>query len=79
MLRKTQLTLRIQFFDVREFGADLKLSFPRILFPINTSKFISKTMSPTTKISFGASTQTNIGLDKTTFTGILNYRWFSSP
>jgi len=67
-----------QFFDVREFGADLKLSFPRILFPINTSKFIPKTMSPTTKVSFGASTQTNIGLDKTTFTGVLNYSWFSS-
>ena len=67
-----------QFFDVREFGADLKLSFPRILFPINTSKFIQKTMSPTTKVSFGASTQTNIGLDKTTFTGILNYSWYSS-
>ncbi len=67
-----------QFFDVREFGADLKLSFPRILFPINTSKFIPKTMSPTTKVSFGASTQANIGLDKTTFTGILNYSWFSS-
>jgi outer membrane protein assembly factor BamA len=67
-----------QFFDVREFGADLKLSFPRILFPINTSKLIPKTMSPTTKTSFGASTQTNIGLDKTTFTGILNYSWYSS-
>ena len=67
-----------QFFDVREFGADLKLSFPRILFPINTSKLIPKTMSPITKTSFGASTQTNIGLDKTTFTGILNYSWYSS-
>ena len=67
-----------QFFDIREFGADLKLSFPRILFPINVSKFIPKTMSPTTKVSFGASTQTNIGLDKTSFTGVLNYNWYSS-
>jgi len=67
-----------QFFDVREFGADLKLSFPRILFPINTSKIIPKIMSPTTRVSFGASTQTNIGLDKTIFTGILNYSWYSS-
>jgi len=67
-----------QFFDVREFGADLKLSFPRILFPIKTSKIIPKVMSPTTRVSFGASTQTNIGLDKTTFTGILNYSWYSS-
>jgi len=67
-----------RFFDIREFGADLKLSFPRILFPINVSKFIPNTMSPTTKVSFGASTQTNIGLDKTTFTGIFNYNWYSS-
>jgi len=67
-----------QFFDVREFGADLKLSFPRILFPFNTSKIIPKIMSPTTRISFGASTQTNIGLDKTNFTGVFNYSWFSS-
>lgn len=67
-----------QFFDIREFGADLKLSFPRILFPIKTSKIIPKVMSPTTRVSFGASTQTNIGLDKTTFTGILNYSWYSS-
>lgn len=67
-----------QFFDVREFGTDIKLSFPRILFPINTSKIIPKIMSPTTRVSFGASTQKNIGLDKITFNGILNYSWFSS-
>mgnify|MGYP006104253851 FL=1 len=67
-----------KFFDLREFGADLKLSFPKILFPINTSKLIPKTMSPSTKLSAGASTQKNIGLDKTTFTGIMNYTWFSS-
>ena len=29
-------------------------------------------------MSAGASTQKNIGLDKTTFTGIMNYTWFSS-
>ncbi len=67
-----------QFFDVREFGADIKLSFPRIFFPINAAKIIPKKMSPTTHMSLGASTQTNIGLDKTTFTGILNYTWYSS-
>lgn len=66
------------FFDVRELGTDLKLSFPRIFFPINTSKIIPNTMAPTTRISLGASSQTNIGLDKTTFSGALNYRWFPS-
>lgn len=67
-----------KFFDVQEFGADLKLSFPRIFFPINTSRIIPKTMTPTSRISLGASTQTNIGLDKTTVTGVLNYGWYSS-
>jgi outer membrane protein assembly factor BamA len=67
-----------KFFDLREFGADLKLAFPKILFPVNTSRIIPKTMSPSTKLSTGASTQKNIGLDKTTFTGIMNYTWFSS-
>ncbi len=67
-----------QFFDLREFGADIKLSFPKILFPINTKKIIPKTMSPRTKISSGISKQTNIGLDKTSFTGVFNYTWFSN-
>ncbi len=66
------------FFDLREFGADLKLSFPKILFPLNTKKIIPKTMSPETRISSGASTQRNIGLDKTTFTSIFNYTWFAN-
>ena len=67
-----------QFFDVREIGADLKLSFPRIFFPLNTKKIIPKTMIPTTRISIGTSTQTNIGLDKTTVTGALSYQWYAT-
>jgi len=67
-----------RFFDVREVGADLKLSFPRIFFPINTKNSITKEMIPTTRISLGASTQTNIGLDKTTVKGSLNYQWYAS-
>ncbi len=67
-----------RFFDVREIGADLKLSFPRIFFPVNTKKIIPKKMMPTTRISIGASTQTNVGLDKTNVTGALNYQWFAT-
>ncbi|MFD0963472.1 translocation and assembly module lipoprotein TamL [Pseudofulvibacter geojedonensis] len=67
-----------EFFDIRELGADLKLSFPRILFPVKTNKIIPNTMNPTTRISLGASNQTNIGLDKRTFSGAFNYRWFPS-
>jgi hypothetical protein len=35
-------------------------------------------MSPSTRISTGFTGQTNIGLDKQTFNGILSYNWFHS-
>ncbi|MGX7667457.1 translocation and assembly module lipoprotein TamL [Flavobacterium pedocola] len=63
------------FFNISEYGADAKLSFPRIFFPIKTDKIIPKTMFPTTLASFGVSRQQNIGLDKENFTGILSYNW----
>jgi len=64
-----------RFFDITEAGADMKLSLPRIFLPINTEKIIPKYMSPFTNMSLGFSTQRNIGLDKQTFSGILNYAW----
>ncbi|WP_100802155.1 BamA/TamA family outer membrane protein [Ulvibacter sp. MAR_2010_11] len=63
------------FFNTSELGGDIKLSFPRILFPINTDKFIPKYMSPFTSFSIGASAQNNIGLDRQTVNAIFNYRW----
>ncbi|CAM3297280.1 BamA/TamA family outer membrane protein [Aequorivita lipolytica] len=63
------------FFNISEFGADVKLTFPRIIFPLNTEKLIPKYMSPSTSISLGASIQNNIGLDRQTINGIYNYRW----
>lgn len=63
------------FFNVREYGADLKLTFPRIFFPINTRKIIKKEMFPTTTISMGMSKQTNIGLDKESYTSNFFYDW----
>lgn len=63
------------FFNISEYGADVKLSFPRIFFPINTEKVIPKNTLPTTQMSIGLSRQQNIGLDKESFTGILNYNW----
>lgn len=63
------------FFNLTEFGADVKLSFPRIFFPLNTDKIIPKIMFPTTQITLGASRQKNIGLDKESFNAILNYSW----
>jgi outer membrane protein assembly factor BamA len=63
------------FFNISEYGADAKLSFPRIFFPINTERIIPKNTIPTTLLSLGVSRQRNIGLDKENFTGILSYNW----
>ena len=64
-----------QFFNISEIGTDIKLTLPRIFFPVSTEKFIPKYMHPFTSFSVGASTQTNIGLDKRNLTTIMNYRW----
>jgi outer membrane protein assembly factor BamA len=63
------------FFNISEYGADAKLNFPRIFFPIKTESIIKKEMIPSTLLSLGVSRQRNIGLDKESFTGILSYNW----
>lgn len=63
------------FFNISDVGGDIKLSFPRIVFPLKTSNFIPKYMSPATSISFGVNAQNNIGLDRQNFNGIFSYRW----
>lgn len=63
------------FFNISEFGGDAKLTFPRIIFPLNTQRLIPKYMSPTTSLSLGASAQHNIGLDRQTVNGYLRYNW----
>ncbi|WP_343767999.1 BamA/TamA family outer membrane protein [Gangjinia marincola] len=68
-----------RFFNISEIGADLTLSIPRILFPINTEKFIKKSMSPFTQVSTGVSSQQNIGLDKRNVTGRFSYNWKPKP
>ncbi|WP_109299794.1 BamA/TamA family outer membrane protein [Aquimarina sp. AU474] len=67
-----------RFFNISEVGADVKLSFPKIVFPFKTNKIIPKRMSPTTNLIFGINIQQNIGLDKQNASGIFNYRWNSS-
>lgn len=64
-----------KFFDINEWGADLKLTIPRLLLPFNTTRLIPKSMSPSTRMSISSSSQTNIGLDKQNLTGTLNYGW----
>lgn len=67
---------RDKFFDINEIGADLRLRIPRLFSPFNTSKIIPKSMFPTTLISLASTSQTNVGLDKQTFTARVNYKWF---
>ncbi|WP_235982441.1 translocation and assembly module lipoprotein TamL [Gelidibacter maritimus] len=64
------------FFDITEVGATVKLTIPRLFFPLNTDRVIPKYMSPSTRISAAATSQRNIGLDKQTFTGNLGYNWY---
>ena len=64
-----------KFFNISEVGADARLNFPRIFFPVNTDSIIPSYMSPTTRISLGTSVQSNIGLDKQLFNSILRYGW----
>ncbi|SDL64993.1 Surface antigen [Salinimicrobium catena] len=67
-----------RFFDITEVGVDMDLTLPRIFFPVSTESFIPKYMYPFTTFSLGASTQTNIGLDKQSLTAVMNYRWLPS-
>ena len=66
------------FFDAYEYGANLSLYVPRILFPFNIKEIIPHHMQPVTYIRVGTSLQKNIGLDRQNFTGILDYSWQSS-
>lgn len=63
------------FFNISEYGADMKLNFPRIFFPINVKSIIKKEMFPTTQISTGITNQRNIGLDKQSLSGGISYSW----
>ncbi|MBC7606303.1 MAG: BamA/TamA family outer membrane protein [Burkholderiales bacterium] len=64
-----------RFFNVTEYGLDLKLNFPRIFMFFNTEKIIPKSMIPSTTLSVGIAKQKNIGLDKENFTSALSYNW----
>lgn len=68
-----------KFFNISEVGGDIKLSFPRILFPINLEGLIPKSQSPITTFGLGFSTQNNIGLDRKGINGRLSYQWEPTP
>ena len=64
-----------QLFNLFELGADIKLRFPRILFPLNVDLIIPKTTNPSTDVSFSATLQQNIGLDKQYFGAGYQFNW----
>ncbi|PWA06550.1 translocation and assembly module lipoprotein TamL [Flavobacterium psychrotolerans] len=63
------------FFNVSEYGVDMKLNFPGIFMFFNTNKIIPKSMIPSTTLSIGYAKQQNIGLDKENFTSAFTYNW----
>lgn len=64
-----------QFFNLFELGADLKLSFPRLVFPFFGSNWISLDKNPLTQMIIGSSLQQNIGLDKQFFKSTYQFDW----
>ncbi len=66
------------FFNAWELLTSASIKYPRIIFPLNTSSIIPKHMVPHTDINVSLSFQKNIGLDRQTITGGVNYTWKSS-
>lgn len=66
------------FFDINEFGGNIRLNIPRLFTPFNTDSIIPKYMSPNTAINLSTTSQQNIGLDKQTLSGLLSYNWSPS-
>ena len=63
------------FFNSWEIGADLSLEVPRFLAPFGLNRLVPKRMSPRTMFTLGTSIQKNIGLDRQTVTGLIDYKW----
>ena len=67
-----------RFFNAWELLSGVSLRFPRILFPVNTSKLIPKYMAPTTAFDASVGFQKNVGLDRQNTTAGMAYTWKSS-
>jgi len=64
-----------QFFNLFELGADLKLSFPRLVFPFLKNVWTIPEKNPLTQMIIGTSIQKNIGLDKQFFKLTYQFDW----
>lgn len=67
------------FFNSWEIGSDLSLDVPRFVAPFGLNKLVPKRMSPHTIFTLGTSIQRNIGLDRQTITGMIDYKWNYNP
>ena len=67
------------FFNSWEIGSDLSLEVPRLVAPFGLNKLVPKEMSPRTMFTLGTSIQSNIGLDRQTVTGLIDYKWNYNP
>ena len=75
---KTRNDPEAAFFDINEFGGNIRLTIPRLLSPFNTDKIIPKYMSPSTAMNISMTSQQNIGLDKQALSGNYSYNWYPS-
>jgi hypothetical protein len=66
------------FFNAWEVLSSASITFPRILFPVNTSRIIPKYMAPMTNFDASVSFQKNVGLDRQNTTAGMAYTWKSS-
>jgi outer membrane protein assembly factor BamA len=64
-----------QFFNINEFGGNLSLSLPKIIFPFAKTFFKRNNTQPFTRITYGFSTQENIGLDRQNHLFKFDYNW----
>ena len=73
------VTTNNDFFNLIEFGSDINLNIPKIVFPFNINSIIPRSSSPKTKIIIGTSIQENVGLDRQNFASKIEYEWTPKP
>jgi hypothetical protein len=64
-----------KIFNINEFGGNLSLSVPKIIFPYASRIFKRNNSQPFTRIKYGFSAQENIGLDRNNHTFNIDYNW----
>ncbi len=60
---------------ISEIGGDMRLRIPKILMPNFIARLIPENLQPSSVLNLGAALQNNIGLDKLTYSGGIQYKW----